>query len=232
MAGGASFPDWDAKVEAIKKWVCWATRANGDWYYRDTYQGTPQPNEPYFQLLLRRLVELGVPEVQQIDLENPPANPCVPLPNATQAEPRAEMVVSNRLLHIDLRVHSYDQNANQAAWAVADATRSRMRMRTPRDRFLSPCQISLVETFQVIHMPNRARAEEGDRDKPTPTDDHFYSEALLELKLATVVAETDNSAVGTWIERTEVSSNLLHGPGNPLAPVLQLDDVPMGLPIS
>ena len=52
---------------------------------------------------------------------------------------------------------------------------------------------------------------------------------MHELKLATVVAETDNSAVGTWIERTLISSNLLQCTGEPLASKLQLDNELMGL---
>ncbi len=232
MPAGSLFPPWDQKVKAIQEWVSWATRAKGDWFYTNEARGTPQPNEPYFRLIMRRLLETGVPETLNVDLENLPEDPGMPLPDVTAENPRAEVTIAYRTMQIDLRIYSYDQDANQAAWAVADFARTRMRMPTPRERFLADYNVGLIDLFQVIHMPHRARAFEGNRDKPTETDDRFYSEALIEMRMSTVVAESDASAVGTFIERTRVSGTLEHCTGDLLDPSLQIDDELMGLPLT
>lgn len=211
-ATGASFPGWDKKTAAIVNWVSWAARAEGDFRYTNRERGNAQPNEPYFELHMRRLLAVGVPEVLNVDLESDQSSSCYELPPLFPGEPRAEVVVTQKELEIDLHVFSFDQDANQSAWAVLDAARDRMWFPTGKERYLGPAGIAVIELFQVLHMPSPIVA----------TDNRFFSEAVLEMKLSTAVARTDESAVGTWIENCLMTGRLSN------IAALNLDDEPMG----
>lgn len=224
-AAGNAYPSWGQKTDAILDWVAWATSAKGSWFYTKQSRGTAQPNKPYFELFVRNIIEVGVPEVLQIDLENPPdqdTNGAVPLPTATADDPRAEVVVSQREIQIDLHVHSFDQDTNQTAWVVADTARTRMRMPAPQERFIRGKGLGLIELFQVVNMPTPVET----------TDDRFFSEAVLEMRLATSVAASDESAVGTFIERTRITSNLIGVDGQPLNSAIQINNELMGVPLA
>ena len=213
-------PNWRTKLATLTRGLEWASGVKGVWKFQHDAFQAPQNNDPWFELRMRRIFELGPDEVLNCDNIDPNTGE----PDATN--PRKEVVAGQREFRCEMRVFGRDQEHDQAAWVVADRTRSRMRMSHFTNEFLNKpptdpddvpsANIALVELFDVIAMPPTVKV----------VSDRWQSEALLEMRFATVTAEEDDAAVGTWIERVEISSDLRQPGGvTPLDSSLQLDDV-------
>ena len=204
---GEIHPTWLQKVNALRDACAWATGTHGDWAYRKEAFGDPDDNDPWFELRMGRMRELGVDDLCYIDNGIPAGDP-------GGEEPRQDMIVGQRQFFVELRTFNRDQEQDVVAWVVAERARTRMRLPYVRERFLNPVSVTLAELFEVVPMPS-PRA---------PVELRWQSEAVLEMDFATVVAETDAAAVGTWIESVRVSSDLKNCAGVSLDPSIQLDN--------
>lgn len=208
---------WANKLEWLTRGMEWATGVCGVWKFQmDAFQA-PENNDPWFELRMRRIFETGQDEVCQVDN----IDPVTGLPDATS--PRAEVVVGQREFLCELRVFGRDQEHDVVAWVIAERARTRMRLPYFRQTFLSPPpaddiiqpEMSLITLFDVVPMPSPEQV----------VMDRWQSEAVLEMRLATVVRESDGAAVGTWIEKVALSSDKLLQPDGetPLDDSIQID---------
>ena len=220
---------WQQKLDLLTRGLEWAAgrpgeRICGVWKFQADAFEAPKSNDPWFELRMRRVFELGPAEVCQVDNIDSVTNQ----PDPTN--PRKEVVVGRREFRCDMRVFGRDQEHDVVAWVIAERARTRMRLSyfideflnkippppaDPNDPVIPSANMSIIELFDVVAMP--------------PTEqvimDRWQSEAVLEMRMATTVAEDDPSAVGTWIEKVEISSNILQPDGvTPLPAALQLDN--------
>lgn len=201
------YPTWLQKCDAIRDAVAWATQTHGDWAYRKEAFSDPDDNDPWFELRMGRMRELGVDDVCYLDNGTTPSDPGGEFP-------RQDVIVGQRQFFVEMRVFNIDQEQDVVAWNVATRARTRMRLQYLKDRWFIPNQIGIAELFEVVPMPAPRQ----------PVELRWRSEAVLEMDLVTAVAETDTAAIGTWIETVEVSSNLKNCAGVPLDPSIQLDN--------
>ncbi len=219
---GTLGPTWKTKLDTLTRGLEWASGVCGVWKFQDDAFQAPESNDPWFELRMQRIFAVGgADEVLQCDN----IDPATGLPDATN--PRKEVVVGQREFRAEFRAFGRDQDHDVVAWVIAERTRTRMGLGYFRDEFLNKqpqvddpaavpsANMALVELFDVFPMP--------------PTNqvimDRWQSEAVLEMRLSTTTAEDDAAAVGTWIEKVEISSNLLQPDGTtPLAPTLQLNN--------
>lgn len=208
------FPTWAQKTEALRNAIAWAARGIcGDWKYKKEAFSLPDNNNPWFELAMGRMLELGVDEVRSEDNIDPVTG------NPDIENPRSDVMYSQRQFMVEARFFSFDQEHDTVAWLIADRMRTRFRFPYVRDRFLKPVGISIVELLQIFPMPGAGlavpRQVEGMRWK---------SEAVLEMDLFTTLCERDDAAIGTWIETVEMSSTLKNPGGVLLDPTLQLNN--------
>ena len=199
----------------------WASGVCGVWKFQDEAFQAPESNDPWFELRMARVFSISPDETVQCDN----IDPVTGLPDPVS--PRKEVVIGQREFRAELRAFGRDQDHDVVAWVIAERTRTRMGLAYFRDEFLNKtpdpndpaavpsANMAIVELFDVFPMP--------------PTNqvimDRWQSEAVLEMRLATTVAEDDPAAVGTWIEKVEISSNILQPDGvTPIDSSLQLDN--------
>jgi hypothetical protein len=204
---GEIYPTWLQKCDAIRDACAWATGVCGDWAYKKEAFELPEDNEPWFELRMGRMRELGVDDICYTDNGVPAGDPGGEFP-------RQDTIVGQRQFFVEMRTFNRDQEQDVVAWLVADRARTRLRLPYAKERFLTPVNVALAELFEVVPMPT-PRA---------PVEQRWRSEAVLEMDLTTVVAETDGAAIGTWIESVEISSDLKNCAGVSLDPSIQLDN--------
>ncbi len=214
-------PDWKTKLDTLTRGLEWASGVCGVWKFQDDAFQAPESNDPWFELRMARVFSIGPDETVQCDN----VDPVTKLPN--EVNPRKEVVIGQREFRCELRAFGRDQDHDVVAWVIADRARTRMGLAYFCDEFLNKtpdpndpaavpsANMAIVELFDVFPMP--------------PTNkvimDRWESEAVLEMRLATTVAEDDPAAVGTWIEKVEISSNILQPDGvTPIDSSLQLDN--------
>lgn len=213
-------PDWATKMATLTRGLEWASGVQGVWKFQaDAFQA-PQNNDPWFELRMRRVFAIG--KAEGLDVDNiDPATGAIDVTN-----PRKEVAVTQVEFRCEMRVLGRDQDHDTVAWVIADTARTRMGLPYFRDGYLNKtpdpndpaavpsANMSVIELFDVVPMPG-----------PEVVADRWQSEAILELRLATTTVQDDPAAVGTWIEKVEISSNLLQPDGEtPLPTPLQLDD--------
>ncbi len=198
-AQGQAFPTWEKKTEALVDAISWAAEICGDWAYKKEAATLPDDNDAWFELRMGRMLELGVDETRNEDNIDPETG------EPDVVDPRAEVICGQRQFMVEVRFFNRDQEHDSVAWLVADRARARLRMGFPRDEWLRPNAISIVELLQVIPMPNPKQV----------VDMRWQSEAVLEMDFATVIAERDASNVGTWIQKVQVAGtyNCAQDPG-------------------
>jgi len=214
-------PNWQTKLKTLTRGLEWASGVCGVWKFQaDAFQA-PESNDPWFELRMARVFSIGSDEVLQCDNIDPETSAI------DVVDPRKEVVVGQREFRCEFRAFGRDQDHDVVAWVIAERTRTRMGLPYFRDEFLNKtprsddpaavpsADMAIVELFDVFPMP--------------PTNqvimDRWQSEAVLEMRLSTTVAEDDPAAVGTWIEQVEISSNLLEPDGEtPLDSSIQLND--------
>lgn len=184
---GEAFPKWEDKTEAIREAIQWASGVCGDWAYKKEAFSLPEDNTAWFELRMGRLRGLGVDELRNEDNIDPLTG------EIDVEDPRAEVACGQRQFRVEVRFFNRDQEQDVVAWHVADTARARLRMSYPRERWLRPNVVSIVEMLDVFPMPSPIKV----------VQDRIQSEALLEMDFATVIAQRDASAVGTWIEAVE-----------------------------
>lgn len=212
-------PTWQDKLDTLTRGLEWASGVSGVWKFQDDAFQAPQNNKPWFELRMRRIFSLAPDEVRDCDNIDPATG------NPDVTNPRKEVVIGQREFRCEMRVFGRDQDHDAVAWVIAERTRTRMRLpfftneylnKPPEDPDNVPsANISLIELFDVVAMP-----------APVKDVQHrVQSEAILEMRLATAVAEDDAASTGTYIEKVEISSDLLQPDGvTPLAEALQLND--------
>lgn len=203
MAVALTFPTWRQQTAAIKQAITVAgNNICGDWKFRKASHSLPENNVTWFELRPGPIQELGPDEVVQCDNIDPVSG----LPVADN--PRIELLVGQRTFIVQLRVFSRDQEPEtNAAFALEDI-RSALRFPFIIEKYLGPADVSIVEMFTVIPMP----------DPPKSVDLRWQSEALLEIQFAMRVTTKSAMAIGTWIETVAITSDLRN-----LDPSLQLD---------
>ena len=139
------------------------------------------------------MIEIGIDEIRYEDNIDPSTG------EIDVENPRADVVCGQRSFTVEIRFKNRDQEHDSVAWVVAERTRARLRMSYPRDEWLRPNVVGIVELHQVIPMPDPRGAVEM----------RWQSEAVLEVNVTTAIAERDPSAVGTWIEKVEVAGTLI-----------------------
>ncbi len=210
MSGtGESFPTWADKTDAIRDAIAWAAGGiNGEWMFRKEASGLPEENEAWFDLRMRRISEVGIDETCNVDN----VDPVTGLPDAVN--PRLAVQVGLRELVIEARFYNKDQEQDVVAWLKADRARARLRMNYPRDKWIKPHALALVELREVVAMPDPAKAVQM----------RWQSEAVLQMTFSTVISESDAAAVGTWIEHVEITSKLRNPGGELLDVAIQLNE--------
>jgi hypothetical protein len=210
---------WQHKLDSLTRGLEWASGVCGAWAFQaDAFQA-PDHNDPWFELRMGRITRLGQDEVCSVDNIDPSTG----LPDVTN--PRAEIAVGQREFIAQLRVYGRDQEHDTVAWAIAEKCRTRMHLDYFNTTFLRipfidgaanamDPQLAIVDLFDVVAMP-----------KPEQViSNRWQSEAVLEMRMSTKVAETDGAAIGTWIEKVQLTSdNLLQCGGDPLDASLQID---------
>lgn len=201
-------PTWQQKTEALRAAIAWAGMGiAGDWKFKKEATSLPNDNDAWFELRMGRLLESGVPDIGHEDNIDPTTG----LPDVDN--PRKEVIYTAREFYVEARFFCRDQEHDAVAWLVADRARSRLRMPYARERFFLPVGLSILEFTDLFPMPTPEKV----------VMDRWQSEALFEMQYFTILTETDNAAVGTWIETVELTSNLKNPGGVPLDPKLQLD---------
>ncbi len=211
---------WKSKLDILTRGLEWASGVDGVWKFQHEAFQAPKNNKPWFELRMQRVFAIGPDE--SIDCDN--IDPVTGQPDIIN--PRKEVVVGQREFRCDMRVFGLDQEHDVVAWVIADRTRTRMRLPYFTTEFLNKpptdpnnvpsANIALVELFDVVPMPAPIKV----------VDARWPSEAMLEMRMATTMTESDAAATGTWIEAVEISSDLRQ-PGGvvPLDPSIQLNDV-------
>ncbi len=213
-------PNWQYKLEALTRGLEWATGVCGVWKFQADAFSAPDNNDPWFELRMRRIFEIARDEVLQCDNIDPNTG------EPDVVSPRKEVVVGQREFRAELRVFGRDQEHDVVAWVIADRARTRMRLPFFRNEYLN--RTPNVEDTSLILSANMAIVELFDVVPMPPTEkvimDRWQSEAVLEMRMATTVAEDDPAAVGTWIEQVEITSNILQPDGaTPIDSSLQLN---------
>jgi hypothetical protein len=213
-------PTWQDKLATLTRGLEWASGVSGVWKFQDDAFQAPRNNKPWFELRMRRVFALAPDEVRDCDNIDPTTGD----PDVTN--PRKEVVIGQREFRCEMRVFGRDQDHDVVAWVVAERTRTRMRLPFFTNEYLNKppdpdadnvpsANMALIELFDVIAMPPPDKV----------VQDRWESEAVLEMRLATSVAEDDAASTGTYIEKVLISSDLLQPDGvTPLAASLQLND--------
>jgi hypothetical protein len=199
---------WLDKTEALRDMIAWASGVCGDWKFKAAASGLPDDNVAWFELRMGRINALGIDETRYTDN----IDPVTGLPDVNS--PRKDTQCGQRVFGVEARFFNRDQEQDVVAWVAADRTRSRLRMGYAREEWLDPNVLSIVEIADVFAMPNPTQAVQM----------RWQSEALFEMSFATVIAEDDDAAVGSWIESVEISSTLRNPGGVPLDPAVQLNN--------
>jgi hypothetical protein len=190
MTDGQAFPTWEDKTNALRDAISWAAGGIcGEWAYKHEAATLPDDNDAWFELRMGRMLEIGVDESRNEDNIDPSTG------EIDFDNPRAEVSCGQRQFMIEVRFFNRDQEHDVVAWLVADRARTRLRMSYPRDKWLRPNVVSIVELLNVIPMPNPKQV----------IDMRWQSEAVIEMDFATIVAERDKAAVGTWIEKVQMA---------------------------
>lgn len=209
-------PTWKDKLDILTLGLEWATGVSGVWKYQHQAFEAPRSNDPWFELRMMRVFDIG--NAETANAEN--IDPVTGLPDAT--DPRKEIAVSQKEFRCDMRIFGRDQQHDVVAWVIADTARTRMRMPYFTGEFLNKqgaeapsANMAIVELFDVVPMPALEQV----------VDNRWQSEAMLEMRMSTSAAEDDPAAVGSIIEAVELTSNLLQPDGvTPLDPSIQLND--------
>lgn len=209
-------PTWSDKLDVLTRGLEWATGVCGVWKFQHDAFQAPRNNDPWFELRMMRVFAIG--NAETVNCEN--TDPNTGKPDATN--PRKEVAIEQKEFRCEMRVFGRDQEHDVVAWVVADRARTRMRLPYFTDEFLNnvtgeapSANIAIVELFDIVPMP--APVQE--------IANRWQSEAMLEMRLSTTMAQDDPAAVGSNIEAVELSSNLLQCDGvTPLDPSIQLDN--------
>lgn len=197
------FPDLPEQFRAFQEAVAWSSESRIVWFNTTDGGDVREANEVWGELFLRRIRTLGIDETRYCDLSD--------------SEEWARQDVVNSVKQLDIRLHmrSRQQNFEDAnvGWYKATRTQVRLWYQYVTDTYLKPYQLSLATVGDVIDMPRRA-----------DHDDRIEDLAVLDFTLNAVLTDTDEAAVGSWIESLEITSNLKNPGGEPLSPVLQWDN--------
>lgn len=193
-------PDLAAKKESIRDWVAWCADGIPVVFIDEADRGLVRHDQysAWVEMRLRDIRMVGVDEVRQIDNVDDAGS--IDVDN-----PRAELVVAQRLLSFDVRVRSRSQSPRSSGWFAASRMQTRMNFRTGRDRYLSGVGVGMAGIPVVMNQPNTARVNGIDE---SVHDGRVEDLAIMELQLTTALCERDAQAVGSWIQSVEITGTL------------------------
>jgi hypothetical protein len=192
-------------MEAVKKAIAWAADIHAVWRDQDDGGVVRKANKPWVELRPRTFREVGIPDKRQEDLETPENE-------GTLENPRQEVQVFWKEIDFEARFRSRSQKHKMTGWYAAVRAQSKLRSTYVKDTFLKPFDLGLATVGDVLNMPEVKLVADRTEDL-----------AVLEFTLNATLCEVDESALGTWIDRCLVTSNLI-----PLDDSLQLNDEVMG----
>jgi hypothetical protein len=213
-------PDLDKRMDAIREWATWAAGCKVVWIDQSDRDRIREPREYWGELRPRRISTLGTDEIVHVDLE-PTADPGdLPLEH-----PRQDVVYSLKVIEFDLRFKARDQRHLRSAWYAAVKAQTRIKNPYALEKWFKPLCWGVAEVGDVLNM-----------GEIMIHDDRIEGSAIFTFNMSTTISDTDAAAVGTWIEKVEISSKDEQGnPGliqadgvTPLDPSLQFDKEVIG----
>ncbi len=196
------FPPVAKRMEAVRDWTCWATGETTVW--RDQADGgrVREPNEVWVTVRPTGIAKMGVDEIAYADVDN----------EAGDAQyPRQEYIYSWRTVDFEIRAKSRSQEHDVSAWNALLTAHLKAYNRYGQDKYFAPYGWSLIDVSEIINMPSLETHDLRVEDI-----------ALFTLSLNTVFL--DAGAIGTWIETTEITSDIKDAGGTSLPASIQLDD--------
>jgi hypothetical protein len=191
-------------MEAVKGWVSWATNETTVW--RDMNDGgrVREANEVWIELRPTKITKIGTDEIRYFDVDNEAGNALYPMQEATY---------SVRVIDFEIRAKSRSQEHLNSAWSALLLAHAKAYNRHGHNKYFVPYTWSLNDVSDIINMPSMEMHDMRVEDT-----------ALFTISLNTVLVDYDAAAVGTWIESTEITSDIKDAGGTSLPAALQLDD--------
>jgi hypothetical protein len=187
---GFQYPDLPIRFDELKKAVSWAAEIEAVWIDQDDGGIVREANKPWIELRPKRFTSVGTDEIRNEDLETP-------LTEGTLDYPRQEVLVSWQQVFFEARFRSRSQQHKMSGWYAGVRFKTRMKSRYALQKWLKPMLFSVADIGDVLNMPD-VKVE----------DDRVEDVAIIEFSLNTVLCESDESGLGTWIDRCLVSSDL------------------------
>lgn len=201
---GFEYPDLPKRMEEVKRAVAWASGIDVFWRDQDD-GGVVRKGKPWVELRPRTFREIGIPDKRQEDLETAETE-------GTLENPRQEVQVSWKEIDFEARFRSRSQEHRMTGWYAAVRAQSKLRSTYAKDTFFKPYELGLATVGDVLNMPEVKLVADRTEDL-----------AVLEFTFNATLCEVDEAALGTWIDRCLVTSDL-----SPLDSSLQLNNEVMG----
>jgi hypothetical protein len=198
------YPPITKRMDAVKDWVCWATGETTVWVDQADGGRVREPNEVWCEIRPTAISKIGVDEIVYKDVDNEAGNAQYPAQGVTY---------SLRNIDFEIRAKSRSQEHDQSAWNALLTAHLKVYSEYGRNRYFAPYAWSLIDVSDIMNMPQLETHDMRVEDI-----------ALFTLSLSTVFVEADATAVGTWIETTEITSDIKDAGGTSLPASIQLDD--------
>jgi hypothetical protein len=184
--------DWATQQTAIEKWFKKATGLPVEW----TKQPAEHNRRPCAELWVNTFQSVGEDELRSTLDED-----------ATDGRDLLYEVCGHRLFILTCKVRSRDNRPGYHAGAYLEKARTSLAKPSTKSIF-SDAEIALINAEAVAELPGLFDGREE-------------SFASMDIRLSTVVNESDESEAGTYINTVEITSNIIDIDGNSLANSLQ-----------
>lgn len=183
MSDFFEYPDLDQKFDALREALEWAAGCKVVWINQKDGGRVREPREVWAELKPRMIQNIGKEIRNEIRVND-------------AVTPRQELLIGRRVIAFELRFKSRNQEHKRSAWYAASRAQLRLGSRYIKGTWLQPFNWGLATVGEIVDLEQYVldRAEDV---------------ANLEFDLNTFVTDKDASAIGTWIEHVEVSSNKL-----------------------
>jgi len=195
-------PPLENRLEALKDALSWAADNTVMFWAHQSGQRMREANRVWGELAVRRIEVLGVPEKRYTMIGD-----------GTGDFPYSEQIVTQNVLHFDLKIQSRNQEHNQTGWFAASRIPIRIYASRVRDMWFRDNDLAIVNLGDVLDVP------EG-----LFHDGRVEDVATMELSFATSLTEEDTSTVVSYIETVEVTSNFKKASDTSLDASLQMNE--------
>lgn len=193
--------DWQTIQDTLREWMAQASGLRTFW----RGESIPLEDRPYAELAVGSSQGLGVDETRLEYDDTQPQN--------------REMVrtqCGNRLFTLSCVVRTRDQRPTGAARFYLEKVRTSLRKLSTLQRFRT-AQLAVVGAEPLINLDVIFDQSTSGREE---------SQAVMDVRFATVANETDAHDEGGFIETVELRSNKLRDQsGTPITDSLQIDDI-------